>query len=101
MALPYLIYMFTVLKGLNFMLNVFNLCQPKPLRRLTNARINISNAQIFFTNAREKDSNVRLKSAEINCFYRYFKVYLCYDCILLSRPMFIGTSVVDALSVLK
>ena len=48
-------------------------------RRFTNARIDISNAQIFFYECAEKRlSNARLNCAEIDCFYRYFKVYRMY-----------------------
>ena len=49
------------------------------LRRFTNARIDISNAQNFFYECAEKRlSNARLNCAEINCFYRHFKVYRLY-----------------------
>ena len=48
-------------------------------RRFTNARIDISNAQIsFYECAKKRLSNARLNCAEINCFYRYFKVYRLY-----------------------
>ena len=44
-------------------------------RRFTNARIDISNVQIFFyESAKKRLSNARLNCAEINCFYRYFMV---------------------------
>ena len=41
-------------------------------RRFTNARIGTSNAQTFFTNLEKRLSIARLKSMEINRFYRYF-----------------------------
>ena len=44
-------------------------------------------ADFFYECAEKRLSNARLNCAEMNCFYRYFKVCLCYDCISLSRPM--------------